>query len=169
MDFIESQGRPQTVAEQLRQHRFVQKHIDKYERERSRTPADLKTAPNRRIRQVYNTPFVTDALPTPYNIMQKHVLAALDRTEDYGREASLVLYLTRLYGPNGEHFEDPRVASMATTEYRSGQELTGLELHTYIRLMAEIDTKWLDDHPESIEPVRGAKRIGAKNNKPKEL
>lgn len=141
---FERKTRKLTVAEQLRQFRFVQKQIGIYER--TRTPADLEGAANRRIRK-------------------RHVLEALRRDEAYARETALILYLTRLYGPNGEYYEDPRIVRLATTEYQDGDEVSPLALHDYLRLLADIDKKWMEEHPEDHGPIGSVNKNRKENAK----
>ena len=66
----------------------------------------------------------------------------------WGSDCTETLDLLELYGPDGEHCEDSRVADMLEdTSPPKGRPAKRL-----IRLLREIHNNWLKDHPKEKTP-----------------
>ena len=71
--------------------------------------------------------------------------------ERWGSECTETLDLIELYGPDGEHYEDPRVSDML----EDSSEPKGRPAKRFLRLLREVHQKWLTEHrpqSESVEP-----------------
>jgi hypothetical protein len=78
------------------------------------------------------------------------VLKALFVDERWGSECTETLDLIELYGPDGEHYEDPRVSAML----EDSSEPKGRPAKRLLRLLREVHQNWSNERQqsESAEP-----------------
>lgn len=91
------------------------------------------------------------------------MLEALGLTDSWGRECMLVVELHRHYGRHGTRFEDARIVQMAEAEARAGRRLSGREMHDFYAALADIDRRWVADHPDDAAPPKA--HLGRKKGK----
>jgi hypothetical protein len=98
---------------------------------------------------------------------QKHVLSALNLDEARGHEITTILSLWALYGPSGEYMEDERAVQLGTAEYQPGMRLTGAEMKDFVMALADLDHKWMRDHPDHAANMR-AGRMKNRKSRPRD-
>ena len=61
----------------------------------------------------------------------------------WGEECSDILYLTGLYGPQGERYEDPQVVKMM---HDTPPVTTGMYAKQYLAMLRDIHARWDSEH-----------------------
>ncbi|RPD54047.1 hypothetical protein L227DRAFT_589096 [Lentinus tigrinus ALCF2SS1-6] len=121
--FVEHRKQMLTMREMLPHYKYVQRVIDRFERQP--TPADLQGAGG-------------------VLITKAQVMRAFNLPLAWGDRCTETLVLTTMYGPGGTRGEDPRVVQMLDEKPAITPKMT---VEKYLTLLREVHGQWTINNP----------------------
>ena len=96
---------------------------------------------------------------------QEHVWKILNLESPGGLDCQETLSLLRLYGPDGQRYEDTRVVDMIN----DASNPTGKPYKRFLKLLRQVDQDWRKDNPDNAESdsLAGSPREGTSSKEGK--